>query len=176
MTEVSQSEREELKELTELLAVVCVAWLSITGLIWLYWATGGTVGTWTLWGGQSALAEPREPWISSLLWSIALASFALAIVAWTVARRWSFVPRRVLALSAFVIGLTLLPTVVVETGLQVLMVVGSFEIGVTDSAVRTWRLLFWNPWWVLGVLTFCATAWLDRHVRVRSAGTDETDK
>lgn len=162
--ESRDDEIEELLELATLLAAASCVWWIIAGAISLYWASGGTIGSGTLWGGREALSGARDPRIVSLLWTIGALELILAALASAVARGWvtsGF--QRVVNTSAFLIGLTLVPYVAVDTLFEGLVVVDLVDPATLDGAALAWRLLFWNPWWVVGVLTYCAGAWLHQY-------------
>lgn len=162
--EPNDDEVEELLELATLLAAACCVWWILAGAIWLYWAAGGTVGVGTLWGGSEALSGIREPWLSTLLWGFSIFQLGLATLGLAISQRRTLVGLlTVVNTSAFLIGLTLVPYVAVDTVLRGLMLIGVLETIALDGIARAWRLLFWNPWWVVGVLLYCAAAWLYRY-------------
>lgn len=139
-------------------------WLVLAGALSLYWASGGTVGVWTLWGGSEHLSGSPESWLQSPLWALGVVEFALVPLSLVIARRW----RRggllsVVNASAFLIGLTLVPYVAVDVLAGGLVSVGVIEATAVDRLAVAWRLLFWNPWWVIGVLGYCGSAWLSRY-------------
>lgn len=172
--ESSETDAEEMRELVTLLAYAGCVWWSIVALGWMYWATGGTAGVWTLWGGSRELSGVREPWIETVLWTtggLALVSATLALI---LARQWTqYVSLRMVNAVAWLIGVTLVPYVAIDTVLRGLVVLGVLDPANVDRTTVAWRLLFWNPWWIVGVVLFCAAAWLYQYTIDRS--TTETD-
>lgn len=162
--DLSENEVEELREVASVFAYAGCVWWFVFALVSAYWATGGTTGVWTLWGGSGELAGTREPWVVTLLRVTAVVKLVPAVLALVLARQWTrYVPGWMVNVSAFLIGLTLVPSVAVDTALRGLVLVGVLGSAGVDQAVLAWRLLFWNPWWVVGVLLFCAAAWLSQY-------------
>lgn len=161
---VAVSEAEELLEFATVVAYGCCAWLVLSGVLSLYWASGGTVGVWTLWGGSDHLSGAPEPWLRSLVRALGAVEFALATLSVVVARRWrrGGLPTAVNA-TAFLVGLTLVPAVAVDVVAGRLTSLGWLDESAVDRLGVAWRLLFWNPWWVIGVLSYCGSAWLSQY-------------
>lgn len=163
-TELSESEAEELLELAMVLGYASVAWWFLAGAASLYWVTGGTVGVGTLWVGSDALLEAREPWLVTALWVIGVFELVLATFSVSVARGWG--RPGILAVvnaDAFLVELTLVPYVAVDTLVSALVTIDVFHPVVLEQTALVWRLLFWNPWWIVGGLLYCVGAWLNQY-------------
>lgn len=161
------SPADEVDELLELVTVLayggCAWWVAVAGAS-LYWAAGGTTGVGTLWGGDRVLSGAREQWIVSLLWIAGAVKLVPAVLALTLARRWrGYGLSRVVQASAWLLGLTLVPYVAVEAAVRGLVRFSALDPAQVEPTAIAWGLLFWNPWWVIGVVLFCAAAWLDRY-------------
>lgn len=60
-------------------------------------------------------------------------------------------------------GRITLPSVAVDLFAGGLASLGWLDTAAADRLGVAWRLLFWNPWWVIGVLGYCGSAWLSRY-------------
>ncbi|WP_255167082.1 DUF3995 domain-containing protein [Natrononativus amylolyticus] len=167
---------EEYRELLVVVAYLAGVWWFVFAAVSAYWAVGGTLGVSTLWGGTAELSGSRAPWIVTLLWGSSVLTFVLGVLSLAIVRPWGrYVPDEVRHASAFIVGLTLVPFVAVETLLRGVVLAGVLDPEVLTQTAVAWRLLFWNPWWVLGVLLYCVGAWIDSYTADQPATEPAAD-
>jgi len=130
------------------------AWAFVFGAMSVYWALGGrwSVGTQAL----SIQEQIDDPGFVAVLWATGALKLLAAVIALALVRPWGArVPRRGLLVAASVTagflllygGLGWLQALLWETGVQ------DIPASVGARAAR-WKLIFWEPFWVLGGVLF----------------------
>ena len=137
-------------------AAAVTAWAF--AVVSLYWGSGGTLGLNTLGDDIEQRALARDPLLMGLNWAAVAVKLAAGGFAVMLARRWGLQPgrlRRILGWSASLV-------LIVYGGLQTLVVL-LVLLGVldpdapVDSTVLWWRLLVWEPWFLLWGVLLAAT-------------------
>ncbi|WP_367186615.1 DUF3995 domain-containing protein [Sporichthya sp.] len=120
-----------------------------------YWAAGGMAGVHTLGGPIEKMATARDATFVTILWAMAIGKVAGGVLAMALIRRWvRRIPGRWLLRAAWGAAAPL----ALYGGLQTASVaLVRFDIITPDepvaSSVLWWRLLLWEPWFLLwGVL------------------------
>lgn len=144
-------------------AVVALAFAAIS----FYWGAGGRAGLSTLGGAIERMALARDPLIVTLVWVTGVLKLAGGLLALALVRPWGHkLPRRWLLAAAWV-GAVLL------TSYGVLQVtsLGLVALGVLtpsrpiEPTALWWRLLLWEPWFLVWGLLLGLTAWHQRRRR-----------
>ncbi|WP_255167059.1 DUF3995 domain-containing protein [Natrononativus amylolyticus] len=148
------------------------AWWVVFAAMSFYWAAGGTVGLATLGSGVEEQAAAREPWFVGLVWLTGVLKLVpVALLAALVSPR-EILPRRLVLAGVWLIGLGLLAYGGLHMVLHGLVLSGAYVPGAVDRPALVWRVLFWNPWWLLGGALYCGAAW---RFRRRTRGASRSD-
>jgi hypothetical protein len=127
-----------------------------------YWATGGTVGLSTVSLGQELAGEP---WFITVLWLTGILKIVGGLLALALVHSWGQrIPRWLLLIAAWGTGALLIfhggdfviQGALTENGI----------ISVSEPAAWTathWQTFVWGPWFLLGGILFCMTAWGYQH-------------
>lgn len=129
-----------------------------------YWGFGGVWGVDTLGGDIARLARARDPGLLALNWTAGGLKLAGGVLALALVQHWGRrLPRRPLILAARAGAILLTVYGLVQT-VSVLLV----HLGVVDlespvpAEVIQWRLLLWEPWFLVWGLLLGATVWPNR--------------
>lgn len=129
-----------------------------------YWGLGGTAGVSTLGGQIEALALARDPLIIALVWVTGIGKVVGGLFALALVRPWGrALPRRWLLRGAWA-GAVLLTVY----GLVQVVSVALVAMGVltptqpVEPSVLWWRLLLWEPWFLVWGVLLGLTAWVER--------------
>lgn len=135
--------------------------LSFAGVS-LYWAAGGTAGLDTLGGSIERDAFSRQPGLVLLLWLAVLFKVAGGALALALVQAWGRrFPRRVLLAAAWGGAGMLTLYGATQTGLVTLMWSGAYDNPSQDfsSSELRWRMLLWEPWFLVWGLLLGLAAW-----------------
>ena len=126
----------------------------------VYWGLGGRRGVATLGGSIEELAATRDPLLLGLNWASAALKAAGGVLALALVQPWGQrLPRRPLIAAAWSAAAILTAYGAIQT-ISVLLV--WLEVAhptePVDPAVRRWRLLLWEPWFLVWGLLLAATA------------------
>ena len=125
-----------------------------------YWAVGGTLGLETLGEGIGELADAREPWFVGLVVVTGLVKLVPVVLVQATIRPWGrWVSKRVLVAALVLVGAGMVVyggVNIVLQGLVLVEVIGPEEV---DREGLVWRLVFWNPWWVIGSVVTGDVGW-----------------
>lgn len=135
-----------------------VGWTLLFAAMSFYWAAGGMIGVESLGGAIYEKALERDPDFVPVVWAtgfIKLAGAVLLLLLLFIRNERHAIFRRLLAwismgagILLFLYGLGNFITVALA-GLNVL------DFDLSDYAV-TWRLIFWEPFWMAGGLLYFA--------------------
>ncbi len=132
-----------------------------------YWGLGGTAGVSSLGGSIEQRALAHDPLIIALAWITGGLKIAGGLLALALVQPWGRrLPRRLLLVTTWS-GAVLLS---VYGALQ-LTGVALIKLGVVtptapvDPTVLLWRLLLWEPWFLVWGLLLGMTAWCARQCR-----------
>lgn len=138
-------------------AVVAFAFAAVS----FYWGAGGMAGLSTLGGRIEELALARDPVIVTLVWVTGILKVGGGMLALALVQPWGrWLPRRLLLLTAWSGAALLTVYGVVQIGSVAAVAFGvltpSYPL---PSAVLWWRLLLWEPWFLLWGVLLGLTAW-----------------
>lgn len=126
-----------------------------------YWGAGGRLGLSTLGGSIQEMALARDPVIVTLVWVTGVGKVAGGVLALALVRPWGRrLPRRLLLLAAWS-GAALLTTY----GVLQVASVAAVALGIITpsqplpTTVLRWRLLLWEPWFLLWGILLGWAAW-----------------
>lgn len=131
-------------------------WALLFAVASFYWAAGGSIGTDTV--GDEV---KRLPGIVALLWAVGIVKLIGALLALALVRSWGrLVPRRLLLSAAWAAGGGMVLYGAANLTVRGLMAMGAISTPESmHSTAATWRLVLWDPWWLLGGILFAAAAW-----------------
>lgn len=129
----------------------------------IYWGLGGRWGLDTLGGDIERLARARDPAILAANWAAAVLKLAGGALALALVQPWGRrLPRRPVVVSARIGAVLLTVYGAVQLAGVLLVHVGVTEVATpVASEVVYWRLLLWEPWFVVWGLLLGAAAWPD---------------
>lgn len=129
-----------------------------------YWGLGGTAGVSTLGGQIEELALARDPSIIALVWVTGVGKVVGGLLALALVRPWGHaLPRQWLLHGAWA-GAVLLTVY----GLVQVVSVALVALGVltptqpVEPSVLWWRLLLWEPWFLVWGVLLGLTPWVER--------------
>ena len=134
------------------------AWAFAFAAMSAYWAAGGTLGLRVI--SPEVVSFARNSWFVPLLWGVVAAKMLLGLLALTLVRPWGWPVPGWALLAAWGAGILM----ALHGGAN-LFVRGLMAAGVMDtpqsmhSTTAFWYLVFWDPWFLLGGILFCAAAW-----------------
>lgn len=133
-------------------AAASTAWAF--AVVSIYWGLGGTAGLGTLGGEIEARAKARDPLLMGLNWVAVALKLAGGCFALMLVRRWGLSPGRLLVMLGWTASLVLILYGGTQTLVVLLVLVGVLDpVTTVDPVVLRWRLLLWEPWFLLwGVL------------------------
>ena len=120
-----------------------------------YWAAGGSAGLDTLGGRIEELARARDPALVTATWVTGLAKVACGVLALALVRPWrARLGGRLLQLTAWIGAAALIGYGLLQVGSLLLVALGLLEPAEpVEPAVLRWRLLLWEPWFlIIGLL------------------------
>lgn len=126
-----------------------------------YWAAGGMAGVHTLGGPIEKLAIARDAPFVTILWVTAILKVAGGVLAVALIRPWlRKVPRRWLVRAAWGAAVPLTLYGAIQTASVALV---RFNIIIPSKPVASnvlwWRLLVWEPWFLLWGVLLGVAAW-----------------
>ncbi|TCP28866.1 uncharacterized protein DUF3995 [Scopulibacillus darangshiensis] len=132
-------------------------WCFVFALMSFYWASGGMIGARSLGGLIYEKALEKEPSFTVTLWLTGLIKLCGGLFLLLFLKEWPLITNRILRILAiaggiflFVYGLSNLITLLLSSfGLLTLQI---------DKFALWWRLLFWEPFWMLGGILFILSA------------------
>ncbi len=145
-------------------------WASYAAAVWafvfagmsFYWAVGGTAGIATL--SPEIAAMSRTSWFTIIVWGTGAMKAAAGILALALVGQWAQHMRWFLIIVNWGMGgfFTLYAGAnLIARGLMALGVLSTPAS--MHSTAAWWHLVFWDPWWLLGGIFFCAAAWTAQH-------------
>jgi len=146
-------------------AAVAFSFAAVT----FYWSAGGMAGVSTLGGRFEEWAVARDPMIVTLLWFTGVLKVAGGMLALALVQPWGRrLPRRWLLLAAWSGAVLLTVYGVLQVTSVALVAFGVVTpCPPPDATVLWWRLLLWEPWFLLWGVLLGRTAW---SARKRSQG------
>ena len=132
-------------------------WCTTFTLMSFYWASGGMIGVKSLGGFIYEKALEREASFIAIVWLTAFVKLCGGLFLLLLLRDWSKITNRILyflsligGIFLFLYGMTnFIPLLLSSIGLLSLQV---------DNFALWWRLLFWEPFWMLGGVLFILSA------------------
>jgi hypothetical protein len=142
-------------------AYAAAAWALVFAAMSFFWALGGTLGLDTLGNEIEREARAREPDTIALVWVTGLLKVVGAVLALALVQPWGRrLPRRLLPVAAWAVGLGLLVYALANFVQHGLMKAGAIDTPeALGSSAATWHLVFWDPFWLLGGVLFTTAAW-----------------
>ncbi|WP_231189616.1 DUF3995 domain-containing protein [Haladaptatus sp. DYF46] len=133
-------------------------WMFVFAAMSFYWALGGTTGLNTVSLGQEVTGES---WFIAALWLTGILKVGGGLLALALVQTWGQqIPRRLLLIAAWGVG-----AVLVIHGGDFVIQGALTEAGLISLSSPTawtpdhWQTFVWGPWWLLGGLFFCLSAW-----------------
>lgn len=120
-----------------------------------YWALGGLAGLSSLGDDFKELARARDPTLITIVWITAVLKAAVGALALALVQPWGArLPRRWLLLLAWgCAAILILYGLLQEASVALVMLDVITPAEPADPTVLRWRLLLWEPWFVVwGVL------------------------
>jgi hypothetical protein len=141
-------------------AYAAATWALVFAAMSFFWALGGTLGLDTLGTELEREARAREPDTIALVWVTGLLKVAGAVLALALVQSWGRrLPRRLLLVAAWAVGLGLLAYALANFVQHGLMKAGAIDTPeALGSSAATWHLAFWDPFWLLGGILFTTAA------------------
>lgn len=137
---------------------------SLFAVVSFYWGAGGTALVSTLGGRIEALALARDPFLITAVWVTGFAKLAGAVLALALVRPWGRrLPRRWLRATAWAGAALLTAYGLVQVFSVALVAAGAITPDVPiDPSVLRWRLLLWEPWFLVWGLLLGLATWTTR--------------
>ncbi len=128
----------------------------------IYWGLGGTAGVDTLGGRIEELAVARDPVIVTLVWVTGLLKVAGGVLALALVRPWgNRLPRRWLVRGAWAGAVLLTVYGLVQVTSVALVALGVLTPSEpVEPLVLWWRLLLWEPWFLVWGVLLGLSAWV----------------
>lgn len=127
-----------------------------------YWAVGGTVGIDTL--SPEIVTMARNPWFTIIVWGTGAVKVVAGILALTLVQQWAQHFRWFLLIVNWSMGCFMVLYAGANLTARGLMAIGILSTPVSmHSTSAWWHLIFWDPWWLLGGILFCAASWIAQH-------------
>ncbi|TJY43859.1 DUF3995 domain-containing protein [Cohnella pontilimi] len=138
------------------------SWPLFAGIIWsilfalmsFYWASGGMIGAATLGGEIYRMAIARENDFVLIVWLTGILKLVGGLLLGTMLGNWEhkfFI--KTVYFVAFVSGILLFLYGLVNFSTVLLSIINLLEMKI-DSYAKWWRLLFWEPYWMLGGILY----------------------
>lgn len=154
-------------------------WFATTGIIWtlifagmsFYWAAGGMIGVRSLGGEIYQKALNQDPSFIPIVWATGVVKLLGAVILWIAARnigpalfvKWMVVVCIIAGIFMILYGILNFITIS-------LAALGVLDFNLDAYAIR-WRLIFWEPFWVLGGIFYLMTGLKSRDYCAGAAGT-----
>ncbi len=129
-----------------------------------YFAAGGMTGVSTLGGKIEQLAHERDPLFITIVWVTGVLKVAVGMLALALVRPWGRkLPRRWVLRTAWLCAGVLTTYGAVQV---IVVALATLGVGTTTSShsVLLWRLLLWEPWFLVWGLLLGLATW---HARKR---------
>jgi Protein of unknown function (DUF3995) len=141
-------------------AYAAAAWALVFAAMSFFWAAGGTLGLDTLGNEIEREARARDPDTIAVVWVTGFLKVLGAVLALALVMPWGRrLPRRLLLIAAWAVGLGLLAYALANFVQHGLMKAGAIDTPeALGSAATTWHLAFWDPFWLLGGVLFTLAA------------------
>jgi hypothetical protein len=129
-----------------------------------YWGAGGMAGVSTLGGRFEQLARARDPMIVTMVWVTGFLKVAGGLLALALVQPWGRrLPLRWLRLTAWSGAVLLTVYGVLQVISVALVAFGAVTPSQpVNSTVMWWRLLLWEPWFLIWGVLLGFTAWRSR--------------
>jgi hypothetical protein len=126
-----------------------------------YWGLGGVWGIDTLGGDLATRARARDPVILALNWAAAVLKLAGGVLALALVQSWGRrLPNRPLIMTARAGAVLLIIYGTVQTASVLLVRLGVVRLAdPVEPDVILWRLLLWEPWFLVWGLLLGAAVW-----------------
>lgn len=120
----------------------------------LGWVLGGTVALSTLGNRIEELVLARDPTLITLTWVVVVLKVAGGLLALALVQSWGLrLPQRPLRLTASIGAAALIAYGVLQEASVALIALGLTSAERPAGSVLLWRLLLWEPWFIVwGVL------------------------
>ena len=140
-------------------AAAAVAFLF--ALVSLYWAAGGMSGMGTLGGDIERLGRARDPELVAATWAATALKVVGALLALALVRPWGRrLPGPLLLVTAWAGAVVLTLYGALQTATVALTYVDVFDdTQEMSEGVLRWRMLLWEPWFLLWGLLLGLAAW-----------------
>lgn len=134
--------------------VAAMIWSFLFGLTSFYWASGGMIGGATLGGEIYQMALARETNFIIVLWLTGIIKIAAGILLWIMLKdgKDAFF-NRIVYFAIFISGIFLFIYGLLNFTTILLSILNILDLKI-DSYARWWRLLFWEPYWMLGGILY----------------------
>lgn len=141
-------------------AYLAASWALLFAVPSIYWALGGTAGLDLVSTGAKRLAVERQGWFVLLLWVTAAGKVLAGVLALSLVRSWGrLFPHWLRLVATGGLGAAFLLYGVTSLVRSVPALTGSVPLDATlDRTILRWYVFAWQPFWVLGGLTFLAAA------------------
>jgi len=142
------------------------SWPIVAGIVWsflfalmsFYWASGGMAGAATLGGEIYQMALSRKPDFIIIVWITGIVKIAGGLLLGMMLMKWEHtVFKKAVYFVGFVSGLLLFFYGLVNFTTVLLSILNILELKI-DSYAKWWRLLFWEPFWMLGGILYIASS------------------
>ncbi|MBS4177030.1 DUF3995 domain-containing protein [Bacillus sp. FJAT-49731] len=122
-----------------------------------YWASGGMIGTKSLGGSIYQHALEREEAFITVVWITGFVKLGGGLVLLLLLRDWSKIINRILYFLSFIGGVFLFLYGMANFITILLSAFGLLSLQINNFAL-SWRLFFWEPFWMLGGFLFILSA------------------
>ncbi|GIP38705.1 hypothetical protein J31TS4_19850 [Paenibacillus sp. J31TS4] len=159
------------------------AWPVYAGIVWsvlfalmsFYWAAGGMLGVLSLGGQIYERALTREPDFLALVWITGLIKVGGALLLAAMLRRRPYERKWIgqgLYYAGFIGGLLIALYGLLNFSTILMSILGILELSI-DSYAKYWRLLFWEPFWIVGGVLYVMASKRYRNNRLRNPRSPE---
>ncbi|WP_249312920.1 DUF3995 domain-containing protein [Lederbergia citrea] len=132
-------------------------WCFLFALMSFYWASGGMIGTKSLGGSIYQHALEREEAFITVVWITGFVKLGGGLVLLLLLRDWSKIINRILYFLSFIGGVFLFLYGMANFITILLSSFGLLSLQINNFAL-SWRLFFWEPFWMLGGFLFILSA------------------
>lgn len=148
-------------------ALAAFVWAFLFGLVSFYWAAGGTIGGNTLSRSIQDLAGRREAAFVATVWITGIAKVLGGLVPPALAFGWwPRIPRKALRTVCWVSGILLVLYGLGDVIRAIMVITGAINVDdPMDRDIARWYLFLWGPVWIIGGISYLATAWFHQRTR-----------